>query len=154
MIVGCGDLTILLVGLGFHCFLLKCKEKLRHSLGRPSRSDFVQREVIAVVESCREIDNSDDKDKNKKNSRSVKYRTKLAFEVDGKSYEGEETYNQKVYVGDKVKVEVYRTSKGIYKLRPYNNLVNFVFYCVAIPLGFIIVIASVYSIGLTVKKKE
>ena len=40
MIVGCGDLTILLVGLGFHCFLLKCKEKLRHSLGRPSRSDF------------------------------------------------------------------------------------------------------------------
>ena len=135
-------------------FLLKCKEKLRHSLGRPSRSDFVQREVIAVVESCREIDNSDDKDKNKKNSRSVKYRTKLAFEVDGKAYEGEETYNQKVYVGDKVKVEVYRTSKGIYKLRPYNNLVNFVFYCVAIPLGFIIVIASVYSIGLTVKKKN
>ena len=154
MIVGCGDLTILLVGLGFHCFLLKCKEKLRHSLGRPSRSDFVQREVIAVVESCREIDNSDDKDKNKKNSRSVKYRTKLAFEVDGKAYEGEETYNQKVYVGDKVKVEVYRTSKGIYKLRPYNNLVNFVFYCVAIPLGFIIAIASVYSIRLIVKIKE
>ncbi len=111
MIVGCGDLTILLVGLGFHCFLLKCKEKLRHSLGRPSRSDFVQLEVIAVVESCREIDNSDDKDKNKKNSRSVKYRTKLAFEVDGKAYEGEETYNQKVYVGDKVKVEVYRDFK-------------------------------------------
>ena len=45
MIVGCGDLTILLVGLGFHCFLLKCKEKLRHSLGRPSRSDFVQLEL-------------------------------------------------------------------------------------------------------------
>ena len=113
-----------------------------------------KREVIAVVESCREIDNSDDKDKNKKNSRSVKYRTKLAFEVDGKSYEGEETYNQKVYVGDKVKVEVYRTSKGIYKLRPYNNLVNFVFYCVAIPLGFIIAIASVYSIRLIVKKDK
>lgn len=50
MIVGCGDLTILLVGLGFHCFLLKCKEKLRHSLGRPSRSDFVQtvKETIGV----------------------------------------------------------------------------------------------------------
>ena len=36
----------------------------------------------------------------------------MAFEVDGKAYEGEETYNQKVYVGDKIKVEVYRTSKG------------------------------------------
>ena len=46
MIVGCGDLTILLVGLGFHCFLLKCKEKLRHSLGRPSRSDFVHSEFV------------------------------------------------------------------------------------------------------------
>ena len=49
MIVGCGDLTILLVGLGFHCFLLKCKEKLRHSLGRPSRSDFVQPEFNEEV---------------------------------------------------------------------------------------------------------
>ena len=48
MIVGCGDLTILLVGLGFHCFLLKCKEKLRHSLGRPSRSAFVQLEVADI----------------------------------------------------------------------------------------------------------
>ena len=48
MIVGCGDLTILLVGLGFHCFLLKCKEKLRHSLGRPSRSDFVQSKFMEV----------------------------------------------------------------------------------------------------------
>ncbi|MDB8784939.1 hypothetical protein ABHC48_17325, partial [Ruminococcus sp. 1001136sp1] len=45
----CGDLTILLVGLGFHCFLLKCKEKLRHSLGRPSRSDFVQSEFTGSV---------------------------------------------------------------------------------------------------------
>ena len=54
MIVGCGDLTILLVGLGFHCFLLKCKEKLRHSLGRPSRSDFVQFEVV-VFHSLRHL---------------------------------------------------------------------------------------------------
>ena len=45
----CGDLTILLVGLGFHCFLLKCKEKLRHSLGRPSRSDFVQLEAVNLI---------------------------------------------------------------------------------------------------------
>jgi hypothetical protein len=51
LIVGCGDLTILLVGLGFHCFLLKCKEKLRHSLGRPSRSDFVQLEFIVLFHS-------------------------------------------------------------------------------------------------------
>ena len=141
-------LGIAMCGIGIYGMILNRIESQEY------KNTTDKREVIAVVESCREIDNSDDKDKNKKNSRSVKYRTKLAFEVDGKAYEGEETYNQKVYVGDKVKVEVYRTSKGIYKLRPYNNLVNFVFYCVAIPLGFIIAIASVYSIGLIVKKKE
>lgn len=141
-------LGIAMCGIGIYGMILNRIESQEY------KNTTDKREVIAVVESCREIDNSDDKDKNKKNSRSVKYRTKLAFEVDGKSYEGEETYNQKVYVGDKVKVEVYRTSKGIYKLRPYNNLVNFVFYCVAIPLGFIIAIASVYSIGLIVKKKN
>ena len=144
--------NILYSVLGFVLGIAMCGIGIYESQEYKNTTD--KREVIAVVESCREIDNSDDKDKNKKNSRSVKYRTKLAFEVDGKAYEGEETYNQKVYVGDKVKVEVYRTSKGIYKLRPYNNLVNFVFYCVAIPLGFIIAIASVYSIGLIVKKKE
>ena len=121
-------LGIAMCGIGIYGMILNRIESQEY------KNTTDKREVIAVVESCREIDNSDDKDKNKKNSRSVKYRTKLAFEVDGKAYEGEETYNQKVYVGDKVKVEVYRTSKGIYKLRPYNNLVNFVFYCVAIPL--------------------
>ena len=135
-------LGIAMCGIGIYGMILNRIESQEY------KNTTDKREVIAVVESCREIDNSDDKDKNKKNSRSVKYRTKLAFEVDGKAYEGEETYNQKV------KVEVYRTSTVIYKLRPYNNLVNFVFYCVAIPLGFIIVIASVYSIGLTVKKKN
>ena len=71
-----------------------------------------KREVIAVVESCREIDNSDDKDKNKKNSRSVKYRTKFGIlRLMEKLMKEKKPYNQKVYVGDKVKVEVYRTSK-------------------------------------------
>ena len=127
--------------------------KWRKGIDLPKSQGLVVGSKINLGKTFGYVD-CDDKDKNKKNSRSVKYRTKLAFEVDGKAYEGEETYNQKVYVGDKVKVEVYRTSKGIYKLRPYNNLVNFVFYCVAIPLGFIIAIASVYSIGLIVKKKE
>ena len=107
-------LGIAMCGIGIYGMILNRIESQEY------KNTTDKREVIAVVESCREIDNSDDKDKNKKNSRSVKYRTKLAFEVDGKAYEGEETYNQKVYVGDKVKVEVYRTSKGIYKLRPYK----------------------------------
>ena len=90
-------LGIAMCGIGIYGMILNRIESQEY------KNTTDKREVIAVVESCREIDNSDDKDKNKKNSRSVKYRTKLAFEVDGKAYEGEETYNQKVYVGDKVK---------------------------------------------------
>ena len=41
----CGDLTILLLGLIIYC-LFKLKRKLRHSFGRPSRSDLVQLEFV------------------------------------------------------------------------------------------------------------
>jgi len=43
----CGDLTILLLGLAFHCFVIEKRKSLCHSLGRPSRSDFVQSEVVS-----------------------------------------------------------------------------------------------------------
>ena len=42
----CGDLTILLLGLAFHCFVIENRKSLCHSLGRPSRSDFVQFEFL------------------------------------------------------------------------------------------------------------
>ena len=42
----CGDLTILLLGLAFHCFVIENRKSLCHSLGRPSRSDFVQLKFI------------------------------------------------------------------------------------------------------------
>ena len=46
----CGDLTILLLGLAFHCFVIENRKSLCHSLGRPSRSDFVQFEFyIAMI---------------------------------------------------------------------------------------------------------
>lgn len=45
---GGGDLTILLLGLAFHCFCLENKKSLCHSLGRSSRSDFVQYEFVRM----------------------------------------------------------------------------------------------------------
>ena len=42
MIVWCGNLTILLSGLTFHCFWYRKQKTLCDSLHRPSRSDFVQ----------------------------------------------------------------------------------------------------------------
>ena len=41
-VVLCGNLTIPNYEKNFHCFLFIKKVKLRHSPGRPSRSDFVQ----------------------------------------------------------------------------------------------------------------
>ena len=48
MVVWCGNLTIPYNGRFFHCFSIFEKVKLRHSLGRPSRSDFVQSVVDEV----------------------------------------------------------------------------------------------------------
>ena len=42
LIVWCGNLTILLSGLTFHCFWYRKQKTLCDSLHRPSRSDFVQ----------------------------------------------------------------------------------------------------------------
>lgn len=58
----CGDLTILLLGLAFHCFVIENRKSLCHSLGRPSRSDFVQLpfgELLQrlLIEADRTIDN-------------------------------------------------------------------------------------------------
>ena len=44
----CGDLTILLLGLAFHCFVIENRKSLCHSLGRPLRSDFVQLEFAVI----------------------------------------------------------------------------------------------------------
>ena len=48
MIVWCGNLTILLSGLTFHCFWYRKQKTLCDSLHRPSRSDFVQLEFVGM----------------------------------------------------------------------------------------------------------
>ena len=55
----CGDLTILLLGLAFHCFVIEKRKSLCHSLGRPSRSDFVQWEFIYSLISSGKIPSRD-----------------------------------------------------------------------------------------------
>jgi hypothetical protein len=45
----CGDLTILLLGLAFHCFVIENRKSLCHSLGRPSHSDFVQSQFVEQI---------------------------------------------------------------------------------------------------------
>ena len=54
MIVWCGNLTILLSGLTFHCFWYRKQKTLCDSLHRPSRSDFVQFEFVRRITSAGE----------------------------------------------------------------------------------------------------
>ena len=49
LIVWCGNLTILLSGLTFHCFWYRKQKTLCDSLHRPSRSDFVQLEFASQL---------------------------------------------------------------------------------------------------------
>ena len=97
------------------------------------------RKVTAVVTDYKDI--GDDEDYG-----DYKYRAKLAFDVDGKTYKGTETYYRKISKGDKVTVEVYRTSKGTYKLSPDRNPVVFLVYCIAIPVGGFLTVAMAYSL--------
>ena len=54
-------LGIAMCGIGIYGMIFETELK-----ARSTKSTTDKREVIAVVESCREIDNSDDKDKNKR----------------------------------------------------------------------------------------
>lgn len=105
----------------------------------------------------------------KDDSGDVKYTTykfKVSYVVDGKTYKGkyEErawssnptkmyTYN-KIRKGDKILVEVYKNSKGQYKLTPEGNPVDFLLYCAAIPVGMFLVFIMVYELVNDDRKKK
>ncbi len=108
------------------------------------------RKVTAVVKSYDDISDDDDYGDHK-------YRAKISFVVDGKTYTGTEKYYRKIAKGDKVTVEVYRTPKGEYKLSPEGNPLYFLVYCLAIPIGGFIAVAmffAVFSIGTDKKSSE
>ena len=99
----------------------------------------------------------------KDDSGDVKYKTykfKVSYVIDGKTYKGkcEErvwsrsssyakkyTYD-KLRKGDTINVEVYKTSKGDYKLSPERNPVDFLLYCAAIPVGIFFVVIMIIDL--------
>ena len=56
--------------------------------------------------------------------------------------------------GDTIDVEVYKTSKGDYKLSPEGNPVDFLLYCVAIPGGLFFVVIMICDIAKDNRKKK
>ena len=105
----------------------------------------------------------------KDDSVDVKYTTykfKVSYVIDGKTYKGE--YEERVWSssyerkytydklrkGDTIDVEVYKTSKGDYKLAPEGNPVGFLFYCAAIPVGLFLVAIMICDIAKDNRKKK
>ena len=105
----------------------------------------------------------------KDDSGDVKYTTykfKVSYVIDGKTYKGkyeervwwnnyEKKYTyDKLRKGDTIDVEVYKTSKGDYKLSPEGNPVDFLLYCAAIPVGIFFVVIMIIDITKHNSKKK
>ena len=107
----------------------------------------------------------------KDDSGDVKYTTykfKVSYVIDGKTYKGK--YEERVWPnsssyarkytydklrkGDTIDVEVYKTSKGDYKLSPEGNPVDFLLYCAAIPVGLFFVVIMICDITKDNRKKK
>ncbi len=120
------------------------------------------RNISAVIDDFSTSDTKDDLG-------DVKYTTykfKVSYVVDGKTYKGK--YEERVWSnnptkmhtfhkikkGDKISVEVYKNSKGQYKLTPEGNPVDFLLYCAAIPVGIFLVVIMVNELVNDDRKKK
>ena len=120
------------------------------------------RKIPAVIDDFSTHDSKDD-------SGDVKYTTykfKVSYVIDGKTYKGK--YEERVWSsnyerkytydklrkGDTIDVEVYKTSKGDYKLAPEGNPVGFLLYCAAIPVGLFFVVIMICDIAKDNRKKK
>ena len=120
------------------------------------------RKIPAVIDDFSTSDTKDDLG-------DVKYTTykfKVSYVVDGKTYKGK--YEERVWSnnptkmhtfhkikkGDKIPVEVYKNSKGQYKLAPEGNPVDFLLYCAAIPVGIFLVMIMVHELVNDDRKKK
>ena len=105
----------------------------------------------------------------KDDSGDVKYTTYkfiVSYVIDGKTYKGKyeervwsrsyarkDTYD-KLRKGDTINVEVYKTSKGNYKLAPEGSPVDFLLYCAAIPVGLFFVVIMICDVAKDNRKKK
>lgn len=85
------------------------------------------------------------------------HKMKVSYVVDGEVYQGR--YNVTTYsdsqerdqfyhqlkVGDTIPVEVYRSQNGEYKIADLESPVDFLYYCLAIPIGLIVTAVSIYD---------
>lgn len=129
---------------------------------RDYKSSTDIRKISAVIV---DFSTQDDKD----DSGDVKYTTykfKVSYVIDGKTYKGKceervwsSDYSKKyaydkLRKGDTVDVEIYKTSKGDYKISPEGSPVDFLLYCAAIPVGIFLVVIMICDIAKDKRRKK
>ena len=129
---------------------------------REYKSSTDIRKISAVIV---DFSTQDDKD----DSGDVKYTTykfKVSYVIDGKTYKGKceervwsSDYSKKyaydkLRKGDTIDVEIYKTSKGEYKISPEGSPVDFLLYCAAIPVGIFLVVIMICDIAKDKRRKK
>ena len=151
MVVGIGLIVAGIIGI-----------ILSRTDSREYKSSGDIRKISAVIDDFSTHNTKDD-------SGDVKYTTykfKVSYVIDGKTYKGkyeervwwnsyEKKYTyDKLRKGDTVDVEVYKTSKGDYKLSPEGSPVDFLLYCAAIPVGLFFVVIMICDVVKDNRKKK
>ena len=129
---------------------------------REYKSSTDIRKISAVIV---DFSTQDDKD----DSGDVKYTTykfKVSYVIDGKTYKGKceervwsSDYSKKyaydkLRKGDTIDVEIYKTSKGEYKISPEGSPVDFLLYCAAIPVGLFFVVIMICDVAKDKRRKK
>lgn len=70
----------------------------------------------------------------------------FTYTVDGKEYKGKQKFNQMVSKGDTFNIEVYKNSKGDYKIYKKTGVLGYVLYYVSLIVGAVLFVASVVSL--------
>lgn len=124
-------------------------------------STDIQKISAVIVDFSTQDDKDDSGD-----VRYTTYKFKVSYVIDGKTYKGkyeervwsssyEKKYTyDKLRKGDTINVEVYKTSKGDYKLSPEGNPVDFLLYCAAIPVGLFFVVIMICDVEKGKRRKK
>ena len=130
--------------------------------GREYKNSTDIRKISAVIVDFSTQDDKDDSG----DVRYTTYKFKVSYVIDGKTYKGkyeervwsssyEKKYTyDKLRKGDTINVEVYKTSKGDYKLSPEGNPVDFLLYCAAIPVGLFFVVIMICDVEKGKRRKK
>ena len=129
---------------------------------REYKSSTDIRKISAVIVDFSTQDDKDDSG----DVRYTTYKFKVSYVIDGKTYKGKceervwsSDYSKKyaydkLRKGDTIDVEIYKTSKGEYKISPEGSPVNFLLYCAAIPGGIFLVVIMICDVAKDKRRKK